>query len=288
MSSERSEVEQEASTKKVRDQGRAGGLFRACMDSIKRQHSIGQGLRMAFLAAGLLTDARCYGELISQFYIACRALEERLAAADTDARCGALVEKARALGYGFTAGFEADLAHLLGSSWATQVEAWTTAPAQRYADELKNADELDLIAGVFILWGPMVIGGGAMLMPRVKKSFGKEATHLYSGVTGAGRGQRRKDFIAFFDAMLDGDDDGGAAASSSGLPTRATGGGEKRARIIERTRHFMDMNNEMMDAVKEYAWWTRYAIATCVVGMGLGAMAYFRGDSGSSEPAGAG
>ena len=70
--------EEERRTTKVRDMGADGGLFRSCMDAMKGGHSTGQALRHASLAAGLLTDARCYAELLGQFYLATAALEQRL------------------------------------------------------------------------------------------------------------------------------------------------------------------------------------------------------------------
>ena len=65
---------EERNTRSVREQGRANGLFRKCMDQIKTSHTVGQGLRSAALAAGLMTDRKCYAGLLSQFYVATRAL----------------------------------------------------------------------------------------------------------------------------------------------------------------------------------------------------------------------
>ena len=53
-------------TQRTRDRGKPDGLFRACMDQIHVDHSIGQTLRNAMLAAGLMTDQRCYAELLAQ------------------------------------------------------------------------------------------------------------------------------------------------------------------------------------------------------------------------------
>ena len=54
------------------------GLFRACMDAIRKSHTLGQSLRNASIAAGLLTDKNCYAEMLGQFYVVTAALEQRI------------------------------------------------------------------------------------------------------------------------------------------------------------------------------------------------------------------
>ena len=65
-------------TERVRNQGKPNGLFRQCMDEIRTSHTLGQTLRNAALAAGLLSDEKCYAELLGQFYLATNVLELRL------------------------------------------------------------------------------------------------------------------------------------------------------------------------------------------------------------------
>lgn len=70
--------DEDRATARVREMGREDGLFRACMDVIRSSHKSGQALRTAMLAAGLLTDADCYAELLVQFYVVTHALETRM------------------------------------------------------------------------------------------------------------------------------------------------------------------------------------------------------------------
>mmetsp|Transcript_2922 Transcript_2922/g.5474 ORF Transcript_2922/g.5474 Transcript_2922/m.5474 type:complete len:290 (+) Transcript_2922:163-1032(+) len=253
-------------TDAIRNQGRVNGLFRACMDAIRLPHTIGQTLRNGALAAGLLTDRNCYAELLGQFYIATAALEKRidelLLVDSNDGRKDdqeqihqknrlVLLRKVNELGYRFTKGYERDLEFLLGSDqWKKVLNSWTTEPAKDYARELEVADETKLIAAAFILWGPLVIGGGAALKPRVEKSFGSGATHVFKDVTGSsggGRSGRRRKFIEVLDQLLDSDD---------------TMTDEEKKEVFEsivlHTGKFMAKNNDMMMAVRQRPWFTKY------------------------------
>ena len=225
-------------TKHVRDMGRENGLFRACMDEIKSSHSRGQNLRNAMLAAGLLTDAKCYAELLGQFYLATRALESRLQSQSS----GLAATLYKKLQYQFTAGYEADLAHLLGASeWAVETEEMATPPARAYVKRIQAADDETLCAAIMILWGPMAIGGGALIMPRVKAQFGQGATHVFRSVVGdagGGRAARRTAFIEAFDTLTDDK--------------------QQQARITRAAGALMTLNNEMMLAVQRSPWWSKY------------------------------
>merc|ERR1711957_828344 len=162
-------------TNRVRDQGAPNGLFRVSMNQIETDHTIGQKLRGLMLAAGLMTDARCYAELLGQFYLCTEVLESRL--------------------YAPAASEMPLLQHLLGDDWRALALKQATPPCTSYVAQLQQATQEELAAAAFILWGPMVIGGGAMLKPRVKKSFGIEATNVFKSVVGAGRADRQRDFI---------------------------------------------------------------------------------------------
>lgn len=226
-----------ARTSRMRDRGKEGGLFRACMDEIEQDHSIGQKLRGVMLAAGLMTDAQCYAELLGQFYLCTEVLERRLYAAE--AAKMALVRQVSALGYHFVEGYEEDLKHLLGDDWKQKTHQQRTEPARRYMARLEEADQDELVAAAFILWGPMVIGGGAMLKPKVKKAFGADATHVFESVVGAGRADRQRAFIAVFDSICLGE----------------------HTKIVRAVGEFMKGNNDMMHAVRRSAWWVKYVYA---------------------------
>jgi hypothetical protein len=264
-------------THRVRDQGVENGLFRACMDTIERSHAVGQGLRTAMLAAGLMTDRRCYGELLGQFYLCTAALERALASVAVRPGGEPLSERLLSLGYAFTAPYEADLAALFGDAdgkdWRATVERLQVPTVQRYVEEIEAAgaagDGATLAAATFILWGPLVIGGGAALSPTVKRQFGRECTHVFEQVTGAGRSDRRSAFIRCYDTLLEpfGDDDQGSAA---------------RHRIVQQCSRFMDMNNALMTECKERPWWTTYLLAAAAAATAVGYWRWLRGGAGAA------
>ena len=145
-----------ARTQAVRNKGRPDGLFRGCMDEIKRAHSVGNALRGAMLIAGLLTDKACYTELLAQFFLATRALEARVAKLEAGGGAGTgggegegkgsgggggggggdplpLMRPILDLGIGFTEGYAKDLEHLCGGEgWEARVDAMATEPAKQY------------------------------------------------------------------------------------------------------------------------------------------------------------
>lgn len=233
------------------------------MDAIRTSHTIGQSLRNASIAAGLLTDRYCYAEMLGQFYVATVALEERMDELlseerkendkDIDDAAPLLVEKVNALGYSFRSGYESDLQSLLGTNWKETIESWTSDPARTYVRKLKSATDAQCAAAAFILHGPLVIGGGAALKPRVEKSFGKDVTNVFRPVVGGGRAGRRKEFVDCYDGLLEGrrDDDD-----------------ERKVLFVEIVRNvgeFMDLNNEMMMAVRQSPWWHKYVKVSVVV-----------------------
>jgi len=226
-------------TQRVRDQGKPDGLFRACMDAIEQQHTIGQQLRGLALGAGLMTDSRCYAELLAQFYLCTREMECRL----RDEACGDLVRQVAALAYHFTPDYEADLRHLIGEDWRARVEFMANVPTQQYMKRIQNANEPELVAAAFILWGPLVIGGGAALKPRVRKAFGAEATHVFEQVTGVGREKRKKAFISVYDGLC------------------SQGDEALRDEVAIIAGELMQGNNDLMLACQQTPWWSKYAYA---------------------------
>ena len=283
---------EDRATDRVRDSGRSGGLFRACMDVIRSSHTLGRSLRTAMLAAGLMTDAHCYAELLGQFYVVTRALETRIeelctardnddgASSSSSSSSSPFAVKVRtSMGYSFTSGYESDLRHLLGPGWRNTVESWTTNPASRYATRLRYATDVEIAAAVFVLHGPLVVGGGAMLRPRVARAFGEGATSVFGsvcGIDGSGRGRsgRRRDFVDFYDALLDDDGDDGLRVA-------------RFDEIVGRCSEFMDLNNEMMTAVGRSPWWRKYAAACLVAVASISSLAAWRlfvGDAARAAP----
>ena len=256
-------------TEKARNQGREDGLFRACMDQIRSSHTIGQSLRSAAIAAGLLTDAKCYAELLGQFYLTTAALERRMEellsaenndTSDDDGSNYSLLAKVKHLGYSFTHGYEQDLNALLGPNWKEIMQSWTTEPAKQYIQRLETASDIECVAAAFILHGPLIIGGGAALKPRVEKSFGEDATNVCKGVIGTakgGRSARRLEFVMLYDTLLENEE------SNYNESTRNNNSRDARfTTIVEACGEFMQLNNAMMISVRQAPWWRKYVAAS--------------------------
>ena len=244
-------TEEEFQTNKTRNQGKGNGLFRNCMDEIKVKHTVGQRLRTVLVAAGVLTDKICYAELLAQFYVTTKALELRLEERREDSN---IVQKIVQLkpGYNFTKGYELDEQHLLGENWKERINTMISKPANDYIYLIQNANDAELVAATFILWGPMIIGGGAALYPRIRRIFGKDATNVFENVIGSGRAQRKRDFIEMFDSIVSIEEN------------------EKMFReIVKTSGKCMEMNNKMMVAVRERPWWMYYIWAGTAVAIVL-------------------
>ena len=262
MASDDGDADEAQRTERVRQQGAPEGLFRGCMDVIRRSHSVGQALRTAMLGAGLMSDAECYAELLAQFYVCTAALERGLQKSASKLAQRVSTE----VGLAFTSGYEADLRHLLGEDWARRVdEELTSGVARRYVARLEAASEAELVAGVFILHGPLAIGGGAALKPRVGKAFGAGATHVFEPVVGPGRGRRRALFITAFDELLAQvpSDDGGADAADP-----------RFGAIVSACGEFMELNNQLMLSCRKRPWWSKWAWGAAAVAAGAAALAY--------------
>ena len=227
------------------------GLFRHCMNKIKLNHSIGQKLRTALITAGVLTDKNCYAEVLGQFYQATKVLERRL---HERKRFSTIVKKVVDLKpeYNFTKGYEADLEALLGKSWRQRIIAVTADPTADYVLLLENASDAELVAGAFILWGPMIVGGGAALYPRISRNFGKEATNVFQSVIGSRRAQRKRDFMVMFDSIASVDENERLFYE-----------------IVEAAGKFMEMNNKILLSVQQRPWWMYYVWAGTAIATAL-------------------
>lgn len=245
-------INEEERTKRVSKMGLSGGLFQQCMKEIKESHTVGQSLRTAYIAAGVLTDKDAYAELLAQFYVATDVLEQKI---EEYSSSSLMVKKVKNLGYNFRRGYELDLQNLLHLPGRdkdmcrnTVDEELATAPAKEYIHRLQNANEIEIVAAAFILWGPLIIGGGAALKPRVKKSFGVEATNVFEDVVGVvngkSRSERRSDFIETYDGLLDHLEEKDKSQTFDS--------------IVKAAGEFMSLNNKMMLAVKKRPFWSRY------------------------------
>jgi hypothetical protein len=249
-SDEKTLEDEREQTDLIRNRGKEGGLFRACMDKIRKSHHYGQLLRQAFIVMGLFTDKMCYAELLAQFYLTTKALEKIVH--ERELPCLREVSSY----YRFTELYEEDLKHLLGDQWKRRVHDELASEAAReyvamIAKECGNGDEAAIVAGIIILWGPLIIGGGAALYPKVKHAYSYKATHVLRPIIGPGREKRRNAFIACVDAVASRDGDEVEAA--------------RFGRIVECSGRFMEYNNKMMVAVKRRPSWLNYALAGAAI-----------------------
>merc|ERR1712032_13725 len=217
----------------------------------------GQALRMGLVATGLLSDVNCYTEALIQFYVCTKALDERLNRCKLD-----IVVKVRDSlhKYAFVAGYEADLQQLLGEEcWEAEVRARTNPAASKYCNYLRECDDLELVAAVYVLYGALVIGGGAAMEPRVKKRFG--AAKLFESVIGPGRAERKGEFIALYDELLQAEDN------------------ERREKIVLATTQFMERNNALMLGMCKKPYWY-YPAGISLLAVVAGIYCALRGPAG--------
>jgi len=232
-----------------RKKGKEGGTFRAMLDQIRQGHSIGQSLRAAMFAAGLLTDRNCYAEVLVQFYLATRSLEKRMDDESTKDNGAGFLAPLNALKFRFTADYEKDLSILLGNTWPSRCQELASPPARAYETAIAEGNEESVAAAAFILWGPLVIGGGPGLRRRIAKAFGNEVTNVFNQITGVDLARMKEAFIACFDDLVqDGDD-------------------VRRSQLVDGAGRFMELNNELMRSVKVQPWWLKrlYQVAGFVV-----------------------
>eukprot|EP00928_Gymnodinium_smaydae_P027149 TRINITY_DN21084_c0_g1_i1.p1 TRINITY_DN21084_c0_g1~~TRINITY_DN21084_c0_g1_i1.p1 ORF type:complete len:288 (+),score=35.40 TRINITY_DN21084_c0_g1_i1:53-865(+) len=213
--------------------GKDGGLFRRCMESIRRSHTKGQMLRMGLVATGLLSDKNCYTEALIQFYVCTKALEERLKTSKSNIVANVRTALAK---YNFVDGYEADLKQLLGkATWQVDVQTRSNPAAVEYCKYLGECDDMELVAAVYVLYGALIIGGGAAMEPRVKKRFG--AVSLFQKVIGPGRDERKSEFIALYDNLLNAQDQ------------------DSFEKIVASTAQFMERNNALMLGMRKKPFW---------------------------------
>jgi len=238
--------------------GQPNGLFQASMKSIRGAHFQANRIRGFLTLTGLFTDKRIYRDVIAIFYLLTEEMEAKL---DFFSKKGdPIAEKIRALGYRFTEGYEQDLEYLYGTNdWKEQARQalQKNAAAVEYLEKLQQVKSGQEVAGAaFVLMGALIIGGGAVAMPRVKSAYGEEATHLYQPVVGRGREQRKREFIQCWDSLAE-----------------PTSSGEEFDKMVQASQEFMQGNNDVLSALARNPWWLPYATAA-VVGV-LSTAAYF-------------
>jgi len=266
-SEEKSEAEQVVIFDKTTEKGEEGGLFQACMVSIRNSHKSANRLRAALVVSGLFTDVNVYREVIALFYLATNAMETKMLALKDEG--DEICDKLLSLGYRFSPQYEKDLKTLynLGNddnnendNWKVAVEMVlnkSTNGAKAYIKTIENMSSGDELAGAaFCLWGALIIGGGAAALPRVKRLCGKkDACHLFRDVTGPGRGERKAKFIKMWDSLSKDEKRNG---------NKDNDGKKSFGLIVAVCQDCMQGNNELIISVKTNPWWLKYFVFTAV------------------------
>lgn len=234
---------------RVTAKGKEDGLFQACMKALRQPHATGNRLRLVVVVAGLFTDKTIYREVISCFYLLTRQLESSLEKRKDDPIC----EKLLKLGYHFTPHYEEDLKFLYDdpAHWSDKVESvaknnTTVAAYLKKIDKAcEDGDASSLAGAAFVLWGALIIGGGAVAKPKIESAYGAKATHLFQDVTGPGREARKRAFIDTWDSL--------APNESSSFRD-----------IVDASQNFMEDNNRIMSSISGRPWWLSYVKAGSV------------------------
>lgn len=220
------------------------------MQAIRSAHVESNRVRMVLTVIGLFTDKIIYTEVMTIFYTLTKELESKLEEKkkDDDAICRTILT----LGYNFTPGYEKDLTFLYGSSdWKEQAkDIFAKSPAAvSYLRWIQRAKSSAQLAGAaFVLWGALVIGGGAVARPRVAAAFGEEATHVFRDVTGPGREQRKRDFVEAWDAL-------------------AVKDSQHFIETVQASQQCMQANNDVLGSVVRDPWWLGYIQAIGVAAL---------------------
>jgi hypothetical protein len=260
--------------------GAPDGLFRACMASIRAAHFKANKLRAALVFAGLLTDVRIYAHSLSMFYVVTREVEHKilndekfLSSLTQDER--EIISKLGSMGFSFTPGYEKDLQVLYEEilypksifSWKEHVEqiVESTAIVKEYQRHIRSMSKASEVAGAaFVLWGALIIGGGAMIQPKAKRIVGPNAVNVFESVIGPNRESRRQLFIKTWDSLA---------------PKESMAAFE----IKESTKQCMQYNNDMMGSgSKANPWWFKYVILLII--LFLGCVLYLIYESKISSP----
>jgi len=227
------------------------------MKTIRTAHFRSNRTRAVLVIAGLFTDVKIYREVIACFYALTADLEVKLLAG-CEKKNDPLCEKILALGYRFTEPYKEDLAFLYGKDWKEQVEAvlQSNAAVSTYREKIRGMTQSTELAGAaFVLWGALIIGGGAAAMPRVKSLCGAEATHLFEQVTGPGREERKRAFVEVWDSLAN--------------PEQDTFGD-----IVRSSQECMQGNNNVLTSLTRNPWWVSYLVYASGALLSAGAMFY--------------
>jgi len=241
--------------------------------------------------AGLFTDKHVYREILTCFYVITREMEwklDELSKKKNDVVC----RKILSLGYRFTPQYEKDMEVLWSiddhgadadgtKGWKERVEAFASSNAVvgEYRDHIRRMDSGEEVAGAtFVLWGALIIGGGAVAYPRAKKLVDEKACNVFSQVIGPGREDRKRQFASVWETL--------ATPNTKGVDVDGGSGndGKQFDQIVLSCRTCMQYNNDIFSSLQRNPWWTKYLISSAIgaisVAVGFALAAYGRNSGG--------
>jgi hypothetical protein len=244
------QIQSKAYDKITSTKGMEDGLFRCCMKAIRSGHVQSNRLRMGIVVAGMFTDKIMYRDIISCFYAVTVVAERKMyeLAKLGDPICIKLVT------YNFnrTQNYEQDLQKLFLLTIKTKndnVEDWkkhvdtiveNNKATKEYINRIENAiDGTDIAAVLFVLWGGLIIGGGAIAMKRISKLCGNDCVHLYDNINyecNIEREQNKEQFYILYDSL--------ATVDETNFHT-----------IVNKCTNYMNCNNTIFVTFQRNPWW---------------------------------
>lgn len=212
-------------------------------------------------ATGLFTDQKMYRHVLAMFYLATKEMELKIDQLLRNENCKKsdkeICEKIQTLGYRFAKDYERDLKHLFGDNeWENEMDR-ILASNRAVADYVSSISQMttseEVCGAVFCLWGALIIGGGAMAMPKVKRLVGDNGVHVFQQVVGPGREERKRRFISTWDSL---------ASKNNGDES------EKSYQAIRVScEQCMQRNHKMLTSVTLWPWWLMYLVVPIGVGL---------------------
>lgn len=250
------QVQSIAYDKITKEKGIENGLFRHCMKAIRTGHITSNKLRMGIVVAGMFTDKLMYRDIISCFYAVTAAAECKVnqLAITGDIIC----MKLQKYPFNRTKHYEQDLQNLFDNvnDWKKQVNniVQNNIATKQYIERIQNAiNGTDIAAVLFVLWGGLIIGGGAVAMKRIKKLCGENCIHLYENINYNVENERillKEQFYMLYDSLA--------------LPNS-----NEFLEIVRLCRDYMDCNNTIFVTFQRNPWWYQPIYYTSIVSVGV-------------------
>lgn len=214
-------------------------------------------------------DRNCYACTVVQFYVATAALERQLGESSNDPGAQHVRDKLATMKLHFTDGYEQDLEALFGPAWQKTVQGMPSGAARQYKRQIKAGkdDGAILAAAAFILWGPLIIGGGKALERKIHKFYGGDVTHVFAPISKLNSAEHdalKDQFAEMMDSLpgegIASKDPYHQSQSNPNPASQSISNLNTTKDMVQHARSFMEMNNELMRSVQLRPYWWRYVM----------------------------